>query len=66
MIECIVCLFCLILAGLAPTFNGSAGIKEIGKGRLLFEYFLDIGGVTVITDLASNGKWPDSADLFKL
>jgi len=33
-----------------------------GKGKVLFEYFFDIGAGTAVTDLTSNAKFPNSPD----
>jgi hypothetical protein len=49
----------LTALGLLLIITGSAG-AQLGKGNVLFEYWLDIGGGTSIADLTSNPNFPNN------
>jgi len=51
-------LVCLTTLGLMLILTGSAG-AQLGKGKVLFEYWMDIGG-TAISDLTSNPNFPNN------
>ncbi|MCX5644094.1 MAG: PA14 domain-containing protein [Phycisphaerae bacterium] len=49
---------CLTAVGLMLAIAGSAG-AQVGKGKILFEYWDNIGGGTAITDLTNNALYPN-------
>jgi hypothetical protein len=49
----------LTALGLLLMITGSAG-AQLGKGKVLFEYWLNIGGGTAIADLTGNPNFPDN------
>jgi hypothetical protein len=53
--------FSIVALGLLWTAN-AAMAADPGKGKVLFEYFYDIGSGTAVSDLTSNAKFPDHPD----
>jgi len=49
---------CLTAVGLMLAIVGSAS-AQVGKGKILFEYWDNIGGGTAITDLTNNALYPN-------
>ncbi len=50
-----------LVGSVTPAF-GQAPASAPGKGKVLFEYFYNIGAGTTVPDLTSNAKYPNSPD----
>jgi hypothetical protein len=51
----------LTALGLMLTVTGSVGAQELGQGKVLFEYWTNIGGGTSVdNDLRTNANFPDN------
>jgi hypothetical protein len=55
-------LFYPIVAGAVLALTASVDAQEIGKGKVLFEYWYNIGGTSVDKDLRTCAGFPDGPD----